>query len=220
MRPPNSLTRNSPKLKLLLNQQALEAIRDERCRRNALYWAQNWTRTENPHFIEQGLEFSARFPCKTYLDTLFAYLAKGEHILIPKTREMMTSWSVMVYATHKAQWFNSEVVVQTDSEDKAKQLVSYAECLYRNQEPFLKQRHPLASEASQLSLEWKSGGRVFGIPKGQHKIRMFHPTLYIMDEAAFLPEAEQCFNAAQPVTKQIIGVSSAGPGWFGDECSQ
>lgn len=203
-----------------MNQQALETIKDERCRRNALYWAQNYTKTENPHYIEQGLEFRANFPKKTYFDVLFHFLAKmDEHLAIPKTREMVTSWSVMAFATHQAQWFKSEVVVQTDSEDKAKQLVGYAECLYRNQEPFLKARHPLVSEASQLSIEWKDGGKIFGIPKGEHKIRMYHPTLYIMDEAAFLPEAEQCFNAAQPVTKKIIAISSAGPGWFGDECS-
>lgn len=139
---------------------------------------------------------------------------------MPKTREMVTSWSVMAYAAHRAQWFKAEVVVQTDSEDKAKELVGYAECLYRNQEPWLKERHPIAGEASQLSIEWRDGGRVFGIPKGEHKIRMYHPTIYVMDEAAFLPEAEQCYNAAHPVAKQIIAISSAGPGWFGDECSQ
>jgi len=194
-------------------------IKDERCKRNALYWAQNYTRTENPHYREQGLEFRERFPKKTYFDVLFKFLAEYERIFIPKTREMVTSWSTMAYATHRAQWFKAEVVVQTDSEDKAKQLVGYAECLYRNQDEFLKQRHLLAGEASQLSIEWKDGGRVFGIPKGEHKIRMYHPTIYIMDEAAFLPEAEQCYNAAHPVAKQIVAISSAGPGWFGDECS-
>lgn len=202
-----------------MSQQTLETIRDERCKRNALYWAQNYTRTENPHYLEQGLEYRSRFPRKSYFDVLFNALAENERIFIPKTREMITSWSVMAYAAHRAQWFKSEIVVQTDSEDKAKQLVGYAEALYRNQEPFLLKRHPLSGEASQLSIEWKDGGRVFGIPKGEHKIRMYHPTIYVMDEAAFLPEAEQCFNAAHPVAKQIIAISSAGPGWFGDECS-
>lgn len=131
---------------------------------------------------------------------------------------MLTSWACMVYATHAAQWKKAEVIVQTDSEEKAKQLVGYGECLYRNQEPWLKARHPLSGEASQLSIEWAGGGRLFGIPKGEHKIRMFHPTIYVMDEAAFLPEAEQCYNAAHPVAKQIIAISSAGPGWFGDQC--
>ncbi len=197
----------------------LEAIRNERCKRDPLYWAQTWTKTENPHYREQGLEYRAHFPQKSYFRVLFHYLATSPLLFVPKTREMVTSWSVMAYAAHRAQWFKAEVVVQTDSEDKAKQLVGYAECLYRNQEQFLIERHPLASEASQLSVEWKDGGRVFGIPKGENKIRMYHPTVYVMDEAAFLPEAQQCYDAAQPVAKQIIAISSAGPGWFGDECS-
>lgn len=198
----------------------LEAIRDERCRRDPLYWAQHWTKTENPHYAQQGLPFRGPFPAKSYFVPLFSALATETRLFIPKTREMLTSWAAMVYATHAAQWKKAEVIVQTDSEEKAKQLVGYAECLYRNQESWLKVRHALAGEASQLALEWKDGGRVFGIPKGEHKIRMFHPTVYIMDEAAFLPEAEQCYNAAHPVAKQIIAISSAGPGWFGDECSQ
>jgi hypothetical protein len=197
----------------------LEAIRDERCKRDPLYWAQNWTRTENPHYLQQGLEHRAPFPRKSYFVPLFEALRNEGRIFIPKTREMLTSWAVMVWATHQAQWFKAETIVQTDSEDKAKQLVGYADCLYRNQEPWLRERHALASEPSQLSLVWANGGRVFGIPKGEHKVRMWHPTIYVMDEAAFLPEAEQCYNAAHPVAKQIIAISSAGPGWFGDQCS-
>jgi hypothetical protein len=217
--PPSSVMNNSPKLNGLLSRPTLETIRDERCKRSPLYWAQNWTKTENPHYVEQGVPFTAPFPRKSYFEPLFAALAGNSRIFIPKTREMVTSWSVMVWATYRAQWFKAEVIVQTDSEDKATELVGYAECLYRNQDEFLKLRHPLKSEASSLNIEWADGGRVHGIPKGVNKIRLFHPTLYIMDEAAFLPEAEQCYNAALPVAKQIIAVSSAGPGWFGDECS-
>lgn len=215
----NSAMRNSLNIELSPNGPILEAILDESCRRDPLYWATNWTRTENPHYLQQGLEYRAPFPSKSYFVPLFAALRDETRIFIPKTREMLTSWACMVYATHAAQWKKAEVIVQTDSEEKAKQLVGYSECLYRNQEPWLKSRHALSGEPSQLALEWKDGGRVFGIPKGEHKIRMFHPTIYVMDEAAFLPEAEQCYNAAHPVAKQIIAISSAGPGWFGDQCS-
>jgi len=202
-----------------LSQQSLRAIRNERCRRSALYWGRNWTATENPHFREQGVEFVAPFPRKSYFECLFEYLAREKRLFIPKTREMVTSWSVMLHAAHRAQWWQADVVVQTDSEEKATELVGYAECLYRHQPDWLKAMHPLKSEASQLNMEWVSGGRVHGIPKGVNKIRLYHPTIYIMDEAAFLPEAEQCYNAAQPVAKQIIAISSAGPGWFGEQCS-
>lgn len=196
-----------------------ELIEEAHCSDSALYWAQNWTKTENPKYLEQGLEQFAPFPKKTYFVPLFEALKREKLLFIPKTREMVTSWSCMVHVTHRAQWYNAEVIVQTDSEDKAKRLVSYAECLYRNQEPWMRSRHPLAKEATALAIEWQGGGKVFGIPKGEHKIRMYHPTIYVMDEAAFLPEAEACYNAALPVAGQIIAISSAGPGWFGDECT-
>jgi hypothetical protein len=48
---------------------------------------------------------------------------------------------------------------------------------------------------------------------------MYHPTKYVMDEAAFLPAAEACFNAVHPVAMQIIAISTAALGWFGDQCS-
>lgn len=200
--------------------EAEEIIADWRCGEDPLLWAQNFTFTENPKWKEQGLEFRARFPEKPYFRPLFNAFQQHKRLFTPKTREMLTSWCAMVWAAHQAQWEKAEVIVQTDSEDKAKELVGYAECLYRNQEPWLKERHPLAGEASQLGLDWKDGGRIFGIPKGEHKIRLYHPTIYIMDEAAFLPEAQQCYDAAHPVAGQIIAISSAGPGWFGDMCSR
>lgn len=222
--PNDSPTISSRKQNALSSLPSLEAIRDERCRRDALYWAQTWTKTENPHYIEQGREFAATFPTKSYFRCLFDALERNRSeqppsIFIPKTREMVTSWSVMVYATHRAQWYKSEVIVQTESEDKAMELVGYAECLYRYQPDWLKSRHPLKRGPSTLEIEWKAGGRVLGIPKGVNKLRLYHPTIYIMDEAAFLPEAQACYDAAQPVAKQIIAISSAGPGWFGEECT-
>lgn len=190
------------------------------CRDNPLYWLQEHTKTENPKYLEQGLEFRAPFPRKGYFYPLFGAFKSYKRLFIPKTREMLTSWCVMGWATHQAQWFKAEVIVQTDSEDKAKELVGYGECLYRNQDDWLKQAHPLACEASHLEISWADGGRVFGIPKGENKIRLYHPTIYVMDEAAFLPEAQQCYDAAHPVAGQIIAISSAGPGWFGDQCSR
>jgi hypothetical protein len=108
--------------------------------------------------------------------------------------------------------------VQTANEEKAKRLVEYCKILYRNQPDWMKQRHPLRADAA-LAMEWADGGRVFGIPSGEDKVRMFHPTIMIFDEAAFLPGMEACYNAVNPVAGQIIAISSAGPSWFGDQCT-
>jgi hypothetical protein len=192
---------------------------DARCARDPLYWLQRWTKTENPKHELQGLPHKAPFPRKSYFVPLFEDFRRFPRLFIPKTREMLTSWAVMGDSAHRAQWEKWFVIVQTEAETKAEELIDYVRILYTNQPEWMKALHPLKDEGSRTNIQWDSGGRVLAIPKGVNKIRLYHPTRYVMDEAAFLPEAEQCFNAAHPVAQQIIAISSAGPGWFGDQCS-
>jgi hypothetical protein len=211
-------------------EQLLEADRqdeiDKRCSEDTLYWLRNHTLTENEQWKKEGLPFKHPFPFKPfpgaerdYFDILFGYFKTDERLFTPKTRDMMTSWSAVGWGTHQAQWHKATVVVQTESEEKAKKLVKYAHILWDNQSDDLKRRHPLKVDST-LHLEWKDGGEFFGIPCGETKIRIHHPTIYIMDEAAFLPGAQQLYDAAHPVAGQIIAISSAGPGWFGNQCAQ
>lgn len=193
---------------------------DEACANNPLFWLQNWTATENPKHEAQGLAYRGPFPRKSYFQPVFEAFNKSPRLFVPKTREMLTSWCVMGDSAHRAQWKRWFTVVQTDSETKAHELIEYVRCLYRNQPDWMQDLHPLAGDGSLSEIEWADGGRVLAIPKGVNKIRLYHPTRYVMDEAAFLPEAEACYNAAHPVAQQIIAISSAGPGWFGDECSR
>lgn len=193
---------------------------DKHCAEDPLWWAQNLTMTENPHWEKQGVPFKSAFPKKSYFVPLFEAFRKHRLLCIPKTREMLTSWAAMVYATHHAQWHKAEVVIQTSKEEKAHRLVEYATILYRNQAEWLKRKHPLKSEPTALKLEWVDGGRLHGIPSGEDQIRMFHPTLVIFDEAAFLPGFHACWMAAYPVAQQMIAISSAAPGPFGDWCSR
>lgn len=193
---------------------------DRTCAGSSLYWLQSYTATENPKHKEQRLPYRAPFPHKRYFEPLFDAFQKRPRLFIPKTREMLTSWCVMGDSAHKAQWQQWFVVAQTDSEKKAEELISYVRILYENQPEWMKKLHPLEGEPSRTKVQWREGGRVLAIPSGVNKIRLFHPTRYVMDEAAFLPEAEQCYDAAHPVAGQIIAISSAGPGWFGDQCSR
>lgn len=190
------------------------------CRDNPLYWLQNLTATENPKHAAQGLPFKAPFPKKSYFVPLFEQFRKCDRLFIPKTREMLTSWCVMGDSAAMAQWHKWFIVAQTEAEAKAFELVSYVRILYENQPQWLKDMHPLKAEPSKNNIEWADGGRVLAIPAGENKIRLYHPTRYVMDEAAFLTEAQQCYDAAHPVCQQIIAISSAGPGWFGNICSE
>jgi hypothetical protein len=184
-----------------------------------LYWATTYTATENPNHEAQGRKFRSPLPKHSYFIPLFEAFLERERLFVPKTREMLTSWCAVAYAEAQAQWHKWDCIFQTASLQKASELIEYGSQLYRNQPEWLKKRHPLKKDVTTFEIEFAEGGRLMALPSGEDKIRLYHPTLYVMDEAAFLPEAQQCYDAAEPVAHQIIAISSAGPGWFGLQCS-
>lgn len=185
-----------------------------------LFWLTKLTRTENPQYEAQGLPFLAGFPAKSYFIPLFSeFLARREMLAIPKSRTMMTSWAAVGFCTWAAQWKDEEAVIQTLNIDRAMHLIDYARQLVEHQDPWLAERHPI-EKRSAFTIRWKSGGEVSAIPSGANAIRAFHPTTYVQDESAFMPEGEEALNAVKPTLARIICISTAAPGWFGDMCSQ
>jgi len=192
-----------------------------------LYWLENFTKTIDDHALAKGTEAKAPFPRKSYFRPLMAELLYPvlnpskdcRTTLIPKSREMMTSWTICGYIAWLCQWRpGTPVVIQTLKETKAEELVRYVAILAEQQEPFLKERHRVTRSVA-LEIEWENGSRIFGIPGGENQVRMFHPFVCVFDEMAFMEDAEACLNAVAPVAKQIVGVSSAHAGWMGDMCS-
>ncbi len=192
-----------------------------------MYWLQNLTKTNDDHAAAKGTPAKASFPRKPYFLPLMGELLQPvlhpspqcQSLLIPKSREMMTSWTICGYVAWLCQWRPGTLaVVQTLKETKAAELVRYVTILAENQEPFLQERHPL-DYSNAMETGWKNGSRVFGIPGGENQIRMFHPMVVVFDEMCFMEDGQACFDAVLPVAKQIIGVSSAFPGWMADQCS-
>jgi hypothetical protein len=188
----------------------------------------NHTRTRDDHWKEKGTEPYARFPDKPYFPFLFDILRTSRRLFLPKSREMGLSWAVIGDSFHLCQWNpNTHVIVQSAKEDKSIDLVvgkgipGYARVLWEQQDECLKILHPLTKSIEDMPgdlLTWQNGSSIRGVPAGADQIRQYHPARFILDEAAFLPEAEQSYNAAEPVASQITAVSSAAPGWFADKC--
>ena len=107
--------------------------------------------------------------------------------------------------------------MQTEKEDKDIELVKYCRILYRHRQRWMSERVHIQTD-SKTELALSNGSHIIGVPKGVNQIRSYDPHVAMFDEAAFLPEFKDCFHTAHPVAKQIIAVSSAGPGWFGDMC--
>jgi len=167
-----------------------------------LLWLTQHTATENPQYEKQGLPFLAPFPKRSYY-----------------VRTMMTSWAAVAWATWRAQFHREETVVQTANEDKCAHLIDYCRQLLDNQDPWLRDRHPLVKRST-YALAWRGGGEGSSIRSGENKIRAFHPTWYVQDESAHIPEGEACLGAVLPTGARVICISSAAPGWFADVCQR
>lgn len=195
-----------------------------------LWWAWNTTETYDNHWTEKKLSGPHRvFPKLPYLSWLFYKFLTERILFVPKSRELLASWSAAAYAVWLCQLFPStRVLIQCQKLEKACELVrgthppGYGRTLYERQDPWLRAQFPLAVRMGDLPadrLAWKNGSVIQAIGRGADQVRLYHPTVAIFDEAAHLEEFEASFGAALPVAKQLICVSSAGPGFFGDVCS-
>lgn len=205
-----------------------KALRDQQVSilddiRDPLVWLQKYTRTKDPHWREVGAKTPYRgFPDKPYFRPLLDEIDANPVLFVPKSRDLMISWAVVGYFTHQCMLNRGlEALFQSQTEDKAAELVDYAKCLYDQQDAVLRRAYPLkvsTSKQSWLELRFGNDSRIVGIPSGADKIRSYHPTSLFMDEAAFIPDAEASFNEAIPACQKIVVVSSAGPGFFESVC--
>jgi hypothetical protein len=108
-------------------------------------------------------------------------------------------------------------VPQTAKEDKVAELVNYARILCLNQTQWIRDENPLVVDNAP-ELKWAKGGRFPGVPSGADQIRVHHPHGFFQGEAAFLPQAQQAFDAVRQVAEQIICASTAELGWFWNQC--
>ena len=182
-----------------------------------MLWLTKHTATEDEHWLVKGTPPVAPFPEKEYLVVVMRYMMTCETLFIPKSREMMTSWLACGYIAWMCQWFPHIFwVLQTEKEDKATQLVNYCRILFNRQAEWMQERNPLVVSNS-VEIKRANGSHILAVPQGENQVRLFHPHGYLQDESAFLPEAEQSFNAVRPVCKQIIAISSDEIGWFHHE---
>jgi hypothetical protein len=196
-----------------------------------LWWATHCTETFDEHWEAKGLAGPYRpFPGFSYMPWAFNLMLTRRRLFFPKSREMVMSWAVLAYLTWKCQLFpRTRAMVQCQKLEKACELVKgteppgYARTLWERQPREIREAFPLSARMEDLpadKLSFKNGSVIMAVGKGADQVRSYHPTIYVMDEAAHMDEAEASFGAASPVADQIIAVSSAAGGWFADTCSK
>jgi hypothetical protein len=187
--------------------------------RDALFWLQHHTQTKDPHWREAGAKSPYRpFPDKPYFRPIIEALQREPILFCAKSRDLMLSWLFVGFFTHECMTTQGvEVLFQSQTEEKAAELVDYAKILYGRQDPDIKALYPLdapLARQNRLELNFCHGNRIVGIPHGADKIRSYHPTALLIDEAAFVPDAGQSYDEAIAACQKIALLSSANTGWF------
>jgi len=209
---------NHAELELKLAQ--TKAIRAElkarRAEEDCRFWLRFCTKTRDE---QDKLNPNKPFPDEPYIWSMLDLLSVEPKLFVEKSRTMMATWTVCARAAHEG--FTTPergYVFQAPDESRAVNCINYVKVLWENSDEELKKRWPLAKPLdmqAQTVLVMANGTRFEAIPGGVDKIRSKHPTAYIMDEGAFIPDGGECLDtamAANPLWVTVI--SSANPGWF------
>ncbi len=187
-----------------------------------------WCSTKDENASEQPVK---PFPVKEkpHLGILLNYMLVGDILFIPKSRQVMMTWTVCIYVLWLSKRYDYRLsFVQSKKEEDAGVLV-FSGGKTQNWDTarisFLESHLPewlrddVQASSKPSRLVFPNGSIIEGIPEGGDMIRSKTPSLVFSDEAAFQPEFSDAYTAMLPLVKhggQLIALSSANPGFFGE----
>ncbi len=190
-----------------------------RCCNDPWYWAVNYVYTvRKDEFTADAKPEVLRFPPKPHLQ-YFLHLCFTEPFLAAdKSRQMTLSWAMMLYYSHIATFGeHEEIIVQTKKEIDASALVGKAAFMLGGLRLWMRPNFTFS--------EGKGGKLVFpdrkntirGLPGGAgagDQVRSANPSRYLLDEAGFVDEFEDCRTNAEACCQDIKLISTANAGQF------
>lgn len=197
---------------------AVAAVRaaDARYNRDPWRWLQEQVVTR-----DEAEQREARWPDMQYARELLAALESEPMLAIPKSRRMMVSWLVAAWVTWRARYYpNNEIYWQSLSEEIAAEQVNnrmvfieehlLAPALRRGYDAIRTNKGLVGKMTYQLTQS-----AITAIAQGGDKIRSRTPSILVMDESEFQPEASKALTAALAVAekkaKLVLVSSSNGP---------
>lgn len=169
------------------------------------------------------------FTLLPYMPAIFETLRRDQLVAIEKSRDMMATWLVVAACAWDAYFHGGrEIIFQSENGLKAAELVERAYFILKNQPAWLQRRSlnfAVGPNRSGVLLvgggKVEGGSEILGFPQGPDQVRMFHPTLVFLDEAAFQVEAAAAFAAMKPAIQnggRAVLLSSANPSFFMHIC--
>ncbi|NUO19818.1 hypothetical protein HUU59_10250 [bacterium] len=176
------------------------------CSRDPWRFLTTYVKTQDP---AHGIKL---YPDFDYLRVL-AYLTLNQrYLLVPKSRQMMVTWSAVALFVWRALFKQPGVYLFLSRNERcAEELLDRARFIISQLPAFMK---PVLTTNNKSELEF--GGlhsRLLSLPATPDGPRMYSPTAVFWDEMAFTPFDMQIWTALQPAIESggsFIGVSSSG----------
>ena len=121
--------------------------------KDPLTWLQRHTKTKDPHWREAGASTPHRpFPDKPYFRPTLEVFQQEPIVFDVKSRDLMLSWLTVGFFTHACMTTAGiEVLFQSQTEEKAAELISYSKCLYDNSDDDIREACPLPEPSDKQS---------------------------------------------------------------------
>jgi hypothetical protein len=161
------------------------------------------------------------FPDLEYLQIVCDVWKKEKLLAVPKSRRMMMTWCMLALHLHLAIFTpNSAIFIQS------KKFIDSDYLLGDNRLMFI-YRHlpkwttcyglPSVTTQKQGLLQFSNGSMIKGIGQGPDQLRQYTATAIMVDEIAFMEQAESTWTAIRPVLQgggRATLISSVSPGFF------
>jgi hypothetical protein len=176
------------------------------CSRDPWYFLTHHVKTIDP---QQGVR---NYPDYIYLKDLVADAQWHRYLLVPKSRQMMVTWTMVALFLWRAIFKQPGVYMFLSRNERcAEELLDRARFILEHLPAYMR---PQLTTNNKSELEF--GGlqsRLLSLPATPDGPRMYSPTAVLWDEMAFTPFDSQIWTALKPALSSggsFVGVSSSG----------
>ncbi len=183
------------------------------------YWAVNYVYTiRKDEFTSEDKPEVLRFPAKEHLQIILHYCFTEPFLAEDKSRQMTLSWCAMLYFSHIGLFGqHEEMIVQTKKEVDASALVGKASFILGGLRPWMRPVFTYSEGKGGKVVIPDRHNTIRGLPGGAgagDQVRSANPSRYLLDEAGFVDEFEDCRTNAEACCQDIKIVSTANAGQF------
>jgi len=168
-------------------------------KRNPLEWLRKCVYTVDEHDDHNPVKL---YPMRPYVSLIVKLFFKEKVLLMPKSRQMTTTWLILALCLHEDQFIgHRRTFLMSKKEDDAIELITKTRFIYNHQPLFLRNLCPLTAKLKDQpmnQISWKSGSLAKGLPQGPDQVRSYTVSRLFCDETAFQDRFEEVYSASQP----------------------